>query len=246
MNEDLLHRLEAYFSQQLSEAEMKSLEADILADERLAEQVKIYAAQRAMVMAEGDRLLAEKLRQRGEAARKEAPVKPLNTSRRSPWLAVGIAAALLLLAAIFLYPSLSTSGPDLQALYAANYEPQPAPGMRSQGEMDSLWQAGVLAYSQKDYAGAIALWENLPDTRSAETLFYLGQSYLELDQPDQALTYFRQIAEESSLYDRSQWQIALTLLKSGDVPTLRTHLASLLENPYFFKKEAAQALLEAL
>ena len=157
-----------------------------------------------------------------------------------------IAASILLIFTVgyLLFNNTSLTGDDI---YNEHYSPYPNivnPLSRSETTVNA---DGIILYEQEQYAEAVALLlAKLKSNNGNDTLnFYLAQSYLGLEEYENALNYLERVHNSSIFIEPATWYTGLVYLKLHDqkaaVATFR-----ILEHQRGSYADEATAILEKL
>jgi hypothetical protein len=77
-------------------------------------------------------------------------------------------------------------------------------GARFDGYMDVYFDVGLAAYHRNDFSGALAPLKTYTDASPADTdkkteaLYYLGKSFLSLNEKKQGFSYMQQVADSAA------------------------------------------------
>lgn len=213
MNDQEQH-IEAYFDNELNDAEKKLFEERCVHDEVFAKDVAFYIMTRE---AARQKLLENKKHEwlnNGDDTAKER-----STSMRSfsikKWMPYAAAACLILFVALyFLYPAQT---PDrLADKYINEHLIRLSQTMNA--SKDSL-QKGIAAYNNKDYKIALQLFQQFQQSHPQQKnlLKYSGLVYLVTKDYNNALQSFNKLADVKSLYGNpGMFYKAITLLKRNE------------------------------
>lgn len=192
--------------------------------------------------------LKKKLQAR-EASTHSPPTKSTTKSRALfGWIA-GIAASfLLLIAAGYFYVSSSTSPTDL---YASYYHPYPNiinPVERSGTMPDDPLSRALIAYDRGAFEEAIRIFKETEETLSPGHHFYLGLSYLEIGNQDQAIAQLEQVIEsqDETFYLPALWYQGLAYLSAQEPEAAEEVLEKLLQEEDSTYYRQAQEILSDL
>ncbi|MCI5058183.1 MAG: hypothetical protein MRY83_18875 [Flavobacteriales bacterium] len=187
------------------------------------------------VIAHNRRLLKEKL----EGFHQEMEENDVGQSNSVVKWWVAAAVLVLIGTSIFLYQN---SEHSTDALYVSYYEPYEAMTTRSS---NGLWDQALSAYSAKEYAKAIELFNRL-DSVSYLSSFYLGNAYLASDYEEKAIQQFEISKKLNPAFESEvNWYLALVYLKSNDLEKTRPLLSKVI-SAGTFKSKDAQKLLQKL
>ena len=169
------------------------------------------------------------------------------TSKSNPWKFIGIAASLILIAAL---GWIFFQNPSTDKLYAENYNLYPNTVVsieRGDGADDSLEREAFAAYEKAEYSEAIAIFQKLSAENPAGYLvFYQAQSYLAMGELTKALPLFQETSSSKEEYEaESLWYEALIHLKMEDADAATITLQKLIDNGTY-KKAQSQELLKEL
>jgi tetratricopeptide (TPR) repeat protein len=240
---DMEAQVEAYFKQQLSDAEMKQFEERCIHDAAFARQVALFISTEEGIR---QQLLEEKEQQwraisTNEANTKIAPIRELAIRK---WM-VYAAAACILLAVALIITFRSASPHQLAEEYIAQHYTYLSQTMNVTS--DSL-QQGIAAYNNKDYVSALQLFEKVYQSNPANSKAKknIGLVYLATKQYDKALQQFEQLANTPGLHENPGLFLqAVTLLernKPGDQARAKELLQQVVRQKTEGSKEAAKWL----
>ena len=234
--ENDLQLIERKLAGELSAPEEATFSRRLSQDAEFAEQ---YALGQMMINTLRDYQLKEEMQSWAQEARRQ------KQRRRQYALAAGVALFLMTAAGI---GYLTTLQPTPQSLYETYYTVYPAdPLLRGQPTVS--YNQAMNLYREERYREAIPLFEELQksDSTDAWIALFLGNSYLNVDQTDAAVQYFKQVANADDAIVRryGQWYLALSYLKTGDQPAAEQLLEQLSTQPGMFQNKA-QAMLDKL
>lgn len=235
-----------YFEGSLSAEELVTFETLIKQDAEFSEQVAFEEDVQGVVQHRERMVLKSKLK----GYESQLPKEDLHTNPKKSINFLKIAASLALLVATswFIYQWSAT--PNLDDVYATNYEKFPNTVYtitRSDTLDNSLERKAFEAYEGDDMKAAITYFEELLAISNLDYIpFFLGQSYLKDGQIDQALQQFETIIKnETDFKSEALWYSALANFKKGDKRTGAKQLQLLIANGNY-KKSQAQELIKAL
>jgi len=173
-----------------------------------------------------------------EVAQEESNAKPTIIKRLLPFATLAAAAALLLF--LFL-PNKDNK------LYKNFFMPEKLISLQSPTGNLTDFDKAINRYESKNYKDAIPLFDKaLIENPSSPWIFvYKGCSEMELNQIDEAMHTFQQLAAQNSDFtDKANWYLALCYLKKGD----KLQTINLLKriSPDDKKYEKAQQLMKEL
>ncbi len=109
-----------------------------------------------------------------------------------------------------------------------------------------LFNMAIQQYEAKNYADAIALFQNIlinePDNYN--TLYYSAVSYLEINKPGKAIVNFDKVLmlKEGEFYEAAKWYKALAYIKKDEPETAGKLLKEIIETGGAFKTKAEEML----
>ena len=120
-------------------------------------------------------------------------------------------------------------------LYSQNFEPFELTLNQRSGS-EKLYDDIETAYAKGDFENAIALFKTSlekQDKRSSQLLLGLGISYMEGENPQNAIPYFNEIIDNKdfNFEDESHWYLGLAYLKMNDIPNAKVHFEILASDP---------------
>lgn len=236
-------RIEKYFSQQLSEAELLEFEKQYDTDDAFKREVDFLNNIRSVAKNEED------IKFKNQLASYETEFIMHEKSNSPRRLRILLTLAALLIIALGVTFFLDNNLNNNQ-LYSKNFEPSKnvsSPIVRSQID-DQVINDAFISYSEGDYDQAIPLFEQeFEITKNSELLFYKGNALLALDQTQEAIEIFKKhISYSDPLTHRTHWYLALAYLKSNQLESAKQQLKIVLNTEESFKKKEARSLLEKL
>ncbi len=191
-------------------------------------------------------MLAQKQQQWKETITAEEEAAPvISMSKKSTllrWVAYAAAACLLLTVSVSLFEA-QTSTKKLADNYLTTYKPE----VTMDASRDSL-QLGAAAYKEGDYNKALSFFEGVAkrDSSNSDAKKYTGITYLQLNNYDQALQQFNDLANMKDLqYNSGDFLKAVTLLernKENDKETAKALLNKVVTENESEKEKAAEWL----
>jgi tetratricopeptide (TPR) repeat protein len=154
-----------------------------------------------------------------DLVKNKSTFNPVKVRKIKKWLAAASIAFLLISGGEAVQNYLLTRDSLENRLYEAYYEP-----FDKTGQYDLNTNALKLAqqkYTNGEYENALFSFQNLPTSLSiaAERHFYIGLSFMELEQYEKAIENFEQVTkrpEGIGYLAQTQWYIGLCYLKTGD------------------------------
>lgn len=215
-NDSDIDLLERYASDELSDAERQALEEKIASNPEFAEEAAKVAEAISAMKAKARAEEKEKLRALWQASQEtsdKTAVRPLR--RRRFW---GIAASVILIAAVGFALLKYNSDSPKTALYHSLYQPLAAtPVVR---DLDQSYAQGMKAYREGDYDLAAQKFKlDLgADSLDADRYLYLGNCALNTEDFALALEYFDQAKTKGTAghRDHAEWFGSLAHLRLGE------------------------------
>lgn len=212
-------RIQRYLDGDMIGAERNEFEKELAVDPALKNLADTYRN-----LAEGIRYHARQNAwntiQQLEAGYAGEEIETASTSRKI-WPVYAVAASMAIIALAFAYiNSFNFSNSD--RIFEANftpYQPLVHGPTRSEAIPESLHERAFSAYSNENYDQAIALFKEI-DVRENDPLiwFYLGNSYLATDKPEEAVNYFLDVLSQGTvLAPQARWYLGLSYLAKGDI-----------------------------
>ena len=228
-------KLEKYLNGELSQADKESVEREIALNEDLKEKLTLLMLTAEAVEASG---VKEKLNQIHE----ELYTKNSSRSLIRQYYFIAAAACIsLFLIGWWLYtPDLSND-----SLFTQYFETYPDYVTSRNLEEDRMTEA-MNYYNEENYGLAVSVFvevKEIPELKE-DAVFYLGMSYLTLNQVPQALEQLQKSVEESPKYQQqARWYLSLTLLKGKKNQEAIEVLSSIQKGQYRYT-EARQLLIQ--
>ncbi|KOF03228.1 hypothetical protein OB69_07950 [Roseivirga seohaensis subsp. aquiponti] len=226
MNERDYQLIEDYLNGSLKASEKAEVEARLMQDNAFA---KILAQQQDL-LAVVDKKVEDDLRLL--LAKEEAKLSNNVTNKVSSptipisrWLSVAAAVVVLITVGWLLFRN--ESSPNGSTLFAENFTAYTniiAPNRRGEND-ESRLSLAFLAYDNKQYQKAIADFETLKsDTLKSELTFYIGVSYLAINEIEKGIITLKDDAIDSKFAMEKQWYLALAYLKKNDIDAAKIAL----------------------
>lgn len=201
--------MEKYLNGDLSGEELRGFEEQLKADKTLQQRLKTLSDLKEGIVQAGRKDLLNEIKQWEE---NEMPIARVIPIWKQSW-SVGIAAVLVIgITAILLWP-LSENNNELFENYFAPYPNVIMPTVRG-GEVNdtSTIQKAYRAYDEGNYTEAAQFFESLP-VKDAGALFYLGNSYLVIHEPEKAIQVLEKLVNEHhQLNEEAKWYLGLAYL----------------------------------
>ncbi|MEK6477106.1 tetratricopeptide repeat protein [Catalinimonas sp. 4WD22] len=210
--------IQRYLDDDMSELEKTEFEEALSSDIELQRSVAEYRNLSEGILFQKRRVIWSKIQDMEAEVERTSPQN--NKTNLTNWLPWSIAAAiaLLIVGGILLWNEWQ---PTSQELFAENFSPYPALAYapdRSDTTVEGLKEQAYSAYSNENYSQAISLFEQiLAEENDTLTWFYLGNAYLENDEPQKALDALSNFLEyDTELNTQAQWYLGLAYLSVGD------------------------------
>lgn len=188
--------------------------------------------------------------QKSDGKKNDTPVISL-WERMKQYKGAIAAAVTLLFAATFALTTLD-SGTDPGKLYAKYQEPfdnYPGKKRSVSAEEVKLSEKAFQFYDQGDYRQAIEIFEQLEnqvgvdEDPSVSRWLYMGNSYMEMGNMDNAISMFRRVIDRNSgLVVQAKWYLALCYLKQENLEVARKLFRELAEQGKYKSDESARIL----
>lgn len=139
--------------------------------------------------------------------------------KKISWPVLLAAASVLLIVSLgvtwlWLQPS------ETEALFSEYYSPDPGLLVPMSAEEQYEFYRAMVDYKTGDYEEAIKRWNMMADNKAAnDTLgYFLASAYLANEQPEMAIPYFLEVAEDDeSLFQKdAYWYLGLIYLEGGN------------------------------
>ena len=166
------------------------------------------------------------------------------------WRNLSLAASVVLMIGLGWLGYRSFSATDYEGLYELNHQTYPNTvfAITRSDSRESLERDAFVAYEQGNYESAIPLFDQLSQDGDGEAYidFFLGQSYLNLKRPKEAIRKFEQaIASDGEFTEEAYWYLALAYLKDGNSAEA-LKLLKILTEDYQFNQDKAEELIRDL
>ena len=212
-------KIQRYLDGDMSGAERNEFERELAVDPALKDLTDAYRN-----IAEGIRYRARQnawsMIQTLEAGYTDEELQ-IESSRKRAWPVYAVAASLAIIAIAFAYNS-NFNFNKSDRIFAEHFTPYQAlvNGPTRSGPISEAFQERAFsAYSNENYLQAITLFEEI-DVQEDDPLiwFYLGNSYLAIDKPEDAIDYFLQaLSQDTALTPQTRWYLGLSYLAKDDI-----------------------------
>lgn len=183
-----LEYIDSYFQDEMPQAERLTFERRCEEDPEFAREVSFYVATRIQVRAD----LREEKKRSFDLMYKDLASRKKSESRLRRFIPYAIAAAASVLIFVLFFVNQDPSSEKLASLYM---EENFATLSVTMGDRDSL-QTGIEAYNKRDFSLAAKIFSGLTNdsTVAAEATRYLGITYLQQGNFEQAIIQFDRLA----------------------------------------------------
>lgn len=142
-------------------------------------------------------------------------------SSRKIWPAYAVAASVAIIAIAFAYNNNFIFNKS-NRIFDEHFTPYQAlvnGPTRSEAISKSLQTRAFSAYSNDNYQQAITLFEEIDALEDDPLIwFYLGNSYLAIDKPEDAINYFLEVlSQDTALTPQARWYLGLSYLANRDI-----------------------------
>jgi len=244
------HILQKYLDNELSEKELTRFEQELNASPELLVDLNLYKeVDEAIADTEVLDFRAQLTDLREETRRSETGKRVFRFTR--PWH-YAASAALALLVAIGLATVLGRplSNSDLFAKYMKPYE-LVLTNRSVDNEVTTYWMNKAQEhFLNREFEGAIDCFDEVLEINSnkMEADFYMGVSYMEIDQHQEASESFvRVIAHDDNLYiQKAEWFLAGCLLAMDETEHARRKLAKIASSSNHYYNDKAAKILKRM
>ncbi len=244
------HTLDRYLRDEMSDQERRAFEQQLSTDDALTEALALHRDTLEGIRLDGSQALKRRLQAVEATLASPAPVEVAEKKTHRRFLTTWVAIAASLLTAVLLGYLFIPTASSPQELYVAYHQPFPNlinPAQRSlEANEETVLGRAVRAYDRAQYAEALTLFEQGDARSDPGYTFYYGASYLELDQPAQAIPLLERVVQEktSLFYEPGLWYLALAHLKANDPAAAKPYLQTLAEQQGDYTEEARELLKE--
>lgn len=243
MDKELL--LYNYFSNHLSEDEKQVFDNLLETDDEFRAQFNFERDLKRVIKDDKNQDLKMKLFEFEKEIENQIPVKN-STNRFRQW---SIAASIVVLFGLGIFGYNTFFGKEYGDLYNTYFQEYPNTVFEiTRGEsVESLEREAFTAYELKDYMTAIENFDRISEPDKKNYLdFYIGLSYLNLNQLNKAETFLsKTIAENTDFMAEAHWYLAMTYLKMEEKQKAIVELNKLVKD-YNYNRELATNLLSEL
>ena len=205
-------QIERYLTNEMDSEERFEFDKILIGNDQLREQVE---EQRILFQAIEEGSLREKLNE----FHKELEAENTKVKSIRPYKQYAIAASIALLIGLGYWLTMGQKSAH-EKLYAAYFAPDPGLITPMSATSDYEFYRGMVDYKQGEYELAINRWDSLIKLNPEnDTLnFFMGVSYLALEDPSQALPYLKKVSDSSqSIFNPEVfYYLGLAELKEGN------------------------------
>ncbi|EZH71666.1 hypothetical protein ATO12_06815 [Aquimarina atlantica] len=207
---EIFDKIEGYLSHTLPEEEIIAFEKELAANPELHEEVEKHRALHKTLSDQDTLDFKEKLMQISTTIKEEQDTT--STSISAPYWKIAASIAILLGVGMLLWYTYINSFNNTQDLYGAYYEPFPVEDAMRGNTNNEEMQNIVKNYAKGAYDSVAVMLEKQPNLDNQLRL-YLGNSYLNINQEEKAVSSFKDINSNGKYYEVAKWYLSLTYLK---------------------------------
>ena len=244
--EILSEKIEHYLKNRLSPREREDFEKQCRENPDIANALNAYAEKMSVVKAYGQSQIRASFKERQRKKEEQKRSRIIALRRYS--LAAAIVLVLALLPLRYFY---SSSSMHMQALYEDYFQiPAASPGRNGAYDSSHPYRQALEQYNKKQFQQVVVLLEPLLQdssfTKRSEASFYLGLTYMALEQFEEAIKSFDRLGAESSFLQAAQWYKGLSYLGLKKKKKAIENFKNIAATKTHFQKEKAEELLDAL
>ncbi|TSE03454.1 MULTISPECIES: tetratricopeptide repeat protein [Aquimarina] len=241
-NQELFENIDAYLNGNLVGADLELFENTLKLDTELQEEVEKYRLIKEALKDKDIINFREKLKDidreiEEEKVREIQPKKSFKTYYRIAAIFIAIVGISSL---FWIYQE-----PDLYAQYYVPYPMNELTRSSEESTIEVLKEVS-LQYKRKEYQKTIPVLERLIQEypNDDRLKLYLGNSYLNTDQEEKAITLFQNIVKNDTLHNDALWFLSLAHVKTENNGKAITFLKELTSYENLYKKSAIDLLEE--
>jgi hypothetical protein len=224
MDQEYVNRVEAYFRDELTEAEILQFNQDLKNDPELEQMYQEYQ----LAMDAVDIQVEDELRAQFEAWENEGEVG--GKERRIFPQLLKVAASLTLLVStlyyFLIYNQVPLSGQELAQDF---YQLPESPGA-SKGAEEAIWAEGLSFYEAGEYQESINLWEKLEQPNN-EQKYFLAHAYFNLERYHESITLLTPIAGGTDSYSYlADWSLVLAYLAANEQDAFQVEIQKITDD----------------
>lgn len=173
----------------------------------------------------------------------------VNKKHSVGWLKYAAAALILIsVATAAMWIIMPGRHQDSDKLFARYYHVYETPGDVRSGinQTNTIFSTGLQLYDVQDYQGAYSNFIRVMQTDSSDmaTPFYTAISLMELERYNEAIPYLQTVIDHQDILfsDQARWYLALTYLKTENIPGAEELLQELKRTSHHYQKMAGTLL----
>lgn len=244
VDQETLEMIEDYLLGKLSDEKKLYFEKKLIDDIDLQKEIELYRTLKNTLENKNSLEFRKKIL---TIASKQKHQSTLNIKKENyRFLKWKIAAAFALVIGVLSFLYLPTKSINNE-LYDKYHTPYPIES-RLRGDVLNINNNSAFnLYAKEDYSKSIPLFKNLITKYPDSTIYqiYLGNSLLKVGMMNEAKATFQKVNLENKYYEDSQWYLALTYLKIGNIQEVKKILRTLINYEGVHEKNST-ALLEKL
>ncbi|WP_025663424.1 hypothetical protein [Aquimarina megaterium] len=207
---EIFDKIEGYLAHTLPEEEIIAFEKELATNPELQQEVEKHRVLHKTLSDQDTLDFKEKLMQISTTIKEEQ--NNLSAPTSAPYWKIAASIAILLGVGMLLWYTYINQHNNTQDLYGAYYEPFPVEdAMRGNTNSEEM-QSVVKNYAKGAYDSVAVVLEKHPNLNNQLQL-YLGNSYLNIDQEEKAVSLFKDIKSSGKYYEVAKWYLSLTYLK---------------------------------
>jgi len=169
---------------------------------------------------------------------------------RKIWPVYAVAASVAIIAIAFAYNN-NLNFNKSERIFEANFTPYQAlvhGPTRSEAIPESKQARAFSAYSNENYQQAVTLFKEIDALENDPLIwFYLGNSYLAIDKPEDAINYFLQVlSQDTALTSQARWYLGLSYVAKGDIDEAKKVFQALANDTTSYGERAKSILNQIL
>lgn len=234
---ELFEKIEGYLNDTLSEPQKKSFEKEILANSKLKNEVEKHRELHLQLKNFDVLDFRKKLLE----IESQTKIKNVVSKGNLRYLKPAVATILLLIGLSLVWLFLNNSQKNLFEKY---YQPYPIEDV-TRGEQDDLSFEITKKYNESEYQEIVQHLEMLVRDFPKNDLFklYLGNSYLNLNEEDKAISVFSDISQ--NIYkEEALWYTTLSYLKTNNIQNVKSEIDKVIQYDGIYKQNALELLDE--
>lgn len=238
--EELLYH---YFSNALTPEQEQRLNELLASDTEFKQQFDFEKDLKRVIHEKENKTLKDKLSGFENDISKDVPVRTLPPTNYRKW---AMAASIALIVGLGWVGYNNFAETDYDALYQENFQnyPNTVYSISRSDSDETLERDAFMAYESGDFKKAADNLKTISRDSPNDYLdFYLGMSYLNLNQFKEAKTYFANtIKAKSEFVDEAYWYSALIALREKDNERAKEYLRKLIATNGYNQERAKQLL----